>query len=56
VRIPTGVVALMVCERAAGGLPSREEIRRRLRAERFDIQQRRYIRDLRSAAFIEVRM
>lgn len=46
-----------VCGRhdANGGLPSREEIRRRMEDEQLEIMARRYLRDLRRSAFIEIR-
>lgn len=39
-----------------GGLPSRDEIRTRLEDEQMDIMARRYLRDLRRAAFVEIRV
>jgi peptidyl-prolyl cis-trans isomerase SurA len=39
-----------------GGLPSREEVRARLEDEQLDIMARRYLRDLRRAAFVEIRV
>ena len=52
------VVALMVCERqdAPGGGPSREAVANALGNERLDMLQRRYMRDLRRAAFVEMRV
>jgi peptidyl-prolyl cis-trans isomerase SurA len=48
----------VVCERteATGGLPSREEVRRRIENERLELLAQRYLRDLRRAAFVEVRI
>ncbi len=40
----------------AGGLPSRDTIRRRMEEEQFEVLARRYLRDLRRAAFIELRV
>lgn len=39
-----------------GGLPSRDDIRTRLEDEQLDIMARRYLRDLRRAAFVEIRV
>jgi len=52
------VVALIVCERqdAPGGGPSREAVANALGSERLDMLQRRYMRDLRRAAFLEMRV
>lgn len=54
---PNGGVFYMVCKREVPGesLPEREEIARDLRNEQLDRMQRRYLRDLRNAAYIEVR-
>jgi len=48
----------IACDRteATGGLPSREEVRRRIEAERTELLAQRYLRDLRRAAFIEIRL
>lgn len=55
-----GVRIIMVCDRegaaAAGSLPNREQIRRELEDHRLDIAARRYLRDLRRAAFVDVRV
>ncbi len=57
-RTPQGVVLFMVCDREAeaGELPSREEVRRRMELEKLDLLARRYLRDLRRAAFVDVRI
>lgn len=67
IRLPDGVMVLMVCDRSEGpaqaqtppaadpNLPSREEIARNLGMQRIDMLSRRYMRDLRRAAFIDVR-
>lgn len=54
---PTGVVFYMVCDRDVPGanLPERNDIARDLTNEQLDRLQRRYLRDLRNAAYIEVR-
>jgi peptidyl-prolyl cis-trans isomerase SurA len=53
------VSVLMICARtggeAAAGTPSRDEIRDRLFLKRVDSVSRRYIRDLRLAAYIDIR-
>jgi peptidyl-prolyl cis-trans isomerase SurA len=48
----------MVCNRkeAASRLPSREQIANRMRAQRVDVLARRYLRDLRSAAIVDLRV
>ncbi len=48
----------VVCQKieATGGLPSREEVRRRIENERLELQSVRYLRDLRRAAFVEIRI
>jgi peptidyl-prolyl cis-trans isomerase SurA len=48
----------MVCDRKApvdAELPTREEIERRLTLQRLEIRARRYLRDLREAAFLDIR-
>lgn len=47
-----------VCAREddRGGLPTRDAIRRRMEDEQMDVLARRYLRDLRRAAFVEIRM
>jgi len=53
-----GVVFYMVCDRTIPGqsLPDRDDIARDLSNEQLDRLQRRYLRDLRNAAYIEVRL
>jgi len=49
----------VVCGRKepdASGLPSRDDIRQRLEDERLDMLARRYLRDIRRAAFVEFRL
>ncbi|UCH74296.1 MAG: peptidylprolyl isomerase [Rhodospirillales bacterium] len=57
-RTRQGVVMFMVCDREAppAELPSREQITARLQIERLDLLARRYLRDLRHAAFVDVRI
>lgn len=48
----------MVCDRKSpvdASLPNREEIERRLTLQRLEIRARRYLRDLREAAFLDIR-
>jgi peptidyl-prolyl cis-trans isomerase SurA len=61
VDVPDGILVLMVCSREAAPAPkmeapSRESVRRIMEDERVEMMARRYLRDLRRAAFIEVRM
>jgi len=55
--IPGGIGVIMVCERkeAPGGLPSREEITDQLARARLDALARRYLRDLRRGAYVDIR-
>ena len=57
-RIDTGIGVFMVCARALpeAGLPTREEVITSIRRERIDILARGYIRDLRRAAYVDVRV
>ena len=53
------VMVLMVCARddgEAAPLPSRDDIKDRLVQQRLDVQSRRYMRDLRRAAFVDLRV
>lgn len=57
--LPEGIQILMVCERdiaAAFVLPTRDTLRRNIEDERVDLLARRLLRDLRRAAFIDIRM
>lgn len=56
-RGPNGVMLLMVCEREAQttDLPSREQIKLQLFRQKLDLLARRYLRDLRRAAFLDIR-
>jgi peptidyl-prolyl cis-trans isomerase SurA len=53
-----GIGVLMVCEResAANALPSRDQMADDLARERFENLQQRYLRDLRRAAFVDMRV
>ncbi|GAB3126081.1 peptidylprolyl isomerase [Novispirillum itersonii] len=55
--LPSGTVVVMVCARKdADGLPSREEIERRLENEKLDRLAQRTLRDLRRKALIDIRI
>jgi peptidyl-prolyl cis-trans isomerase SurA len=47
----------MVCNRSEPNatLPSRDEIANQIGYERLDLEQRRYLRDLRASAYIDTR-
>ncbi|HEX5077712.1 MAG TPA: peptidylprolyl isomerase [Geminicoccaceae bacterium] len=55
---PAGVHLIMVCDRrgAVRSVPQREEIAQRLESEQIDRLARRYLRDLRTQAFVDIRM
>jgi peptidyl-prolyl cis-trans isomerase SurA len=55
---PSGFHLLMVCDRREpqGATPQREQIAERLERERVERLARRYLRDLRKEAFVEVRL
>lgn len=58
-RLNDGFLIAMVCSRAEGGdaaLPSRAEVMQSLGMQRIDMMARRYLRDLRRAAFVDVRL
>lgn len=55
IRVPTGVSILVVCSREFDGI-DRERIRQSLVNQRLDMLARRYLRDLRRSASVEVRM
>ena len=54
VEIPGGFAVLVVCDRIDDGV-DREQIRESLANQRLDIQARRYMRDLRRAANVDIR-
>lgn len=58
VDLPNGVMVVMVCSRQAppSNLPSQDQIRSQLEAQRFEILAQRYLRDLRRNAFVELRV
>jgi peptidyl-prolyl cis-trans isomerase SurA len=51
------IVVVMVCQRKdpPGGLPTREEVSESLARERLDTLARRYLRDLRRGAYVDIR-
>ncbi len=52
-----GISVIMVCERdTPANLPQRNEVRQKLARERLNVLMRRYLRDLRLGAFLEVRV
>lgn len=55
---PAGIHLIMVCDRRdpPGLVPEREQISERLQNERIERLARRYLRDLRKQAFVEVRL
>ncbi len=57
IRTPDTIQLIMVCSRKAGkiALPSREAVERRLLDARLDLLAQRYLRDLRRAAFVDIR-
>ena len=57
-RTPDGVLILVACERREPDirLPGREEIGNRLMERRLNLLARRYLRDLRSAAVVDIRV
>ncbi|MBL8834988.1 MAG: peptidylprolyl isomerase [Alphaproteobacteria bacterium] len=57
IQLPQGMIILMVCERAEeGNMPNRDQIVETLVRQRVDTQARRLLRDLRRAAFIDIRV
>ena len=52
-----GVGVFMVCQREdpQGGMPTRDEVANNLARERLDALARRYLRDLRRAAYLDIR-
>lgn len=58
IQIDRGLLLLMVCQRedAPSNMPTREDITENLLRQRLDLLSRRYLRDLRRAAFVDVRV
>jgi len=58
ITLNNGVFVMMICSRegaSEGGLPGAEDVRNRLGQEKLDLLTRRYLRDMRTAAFIDLR-
>ena len=55
VKLPSGISVLLVCDRENDGI-DREKIRESLVAQRLDLLSRRYLRDLRRAAIVDMRL
>jgi peptidyl-prolyl cis-trans isomerase SurA len=57
-RGPGGLILLMVCDREAQEvkLPTRDQVKERLFRQKLDLLARRHLRDLRRAAFLDVRV
>jgi peptidyl-prolyl cis-trans isomerase SurA len=55
---PAGIHLIMVCDRrgAVQSAPQRDEIAERLENEQVDRLARRYLRDLRKQAFVDIRL
>lgn len=57
VDIKNGIAVIMVCKREdASNLPKPADIRSRIAGQRLNLRTRRYLRDLRRAAFLDVRV
>lgn len=55
VKLPSGISVLLVCERENDGI-DRDKIRQSLVSQRLDLLARRYLRDLRRAANVDMRL
>ena len=58
IALDNGVAVMVVCQRtdpATAGLPSRDDIQQRILGEKLDGESRKYLRDLRQAAYIDIR-
>ncbi len=56
IRQPAGIQVVMICDRQDETGPDRGEIRQTLLRDRVDMLSRRYLRDLRRAAFVDLRV
>jgi peptidyl-prolyl cis-trans isomerase SurA len=58
IQTDSGVTLMMVCDRkeAASTMPNREDLGDNLTRQRLDLVARRYLRDLRRQAFIDIRV
>jgi peptidyl-prolyl cis-trans isomerase SurA len=56
ITLNNGVFVMMVCDRGGDtNLPTAEQVRERLGMEKLDLLMRRYLRDMRQAAFVDIR-
>jgi peptidyl-prolyl cis-trans isomerase SurA len=58
IALDNGLAIMVVCQRtdpAAAALPGRDQVGQRLFAEKLDGESRKYLRDLRQAAYIDIR-
>lgn len=56
IAFPGGIGIVMVCDRQdPTGMPSREDVMETLARERYDTLARRYLRDLRRGAYVDIR-
>ena len=55
-RNPSGIQIIMVCDRQETGALPRDQIRETLLRQRTDMLARRYLRDLRRSAFVDLRV
>ena len=58
IRTPSGISIFMVCNKSLPKteLPTAQQIKARLKRERLSVLVRRYMRDLRRAAVVEIRL
>ena len=56
IQTPDGLAVLMVCERQQGQALSKERVERDLEQEQLNILVRRYMRDLRRSANVDIRL
>lgn len=58
VRLPDGILVLVVCDRTepSSQIPEPEEVQRMLRGRRVALMSRRYMRDIRLAAVVDLRV
>ncbi len=56
IAVPGGVGVVMVCDRKdPPGMPTREDVTETIARQRFDTLTRRYLRDLRRGAYVDIR-
>ena len=56
IRLPEGLGVFMVCERTAAEDMNLDQVLQTLRAERIDLAQQRYLRDMRRDATVDIRV